>query len=165
VCIRFIKFYFTLLGLKEGGKSAGNVIRYLGNNIPIALGAPDQPTYQSVGPYYQMSEEEIAAEEKKAEYVRQQAELLHSYTKTATSAIMLPIRMIGRKAVELAHSGTEEEQGWKKAVMDTVGGCGNGIMSIAKGFTEVFNFIDSLTFAGPTRSWTSYRRSHYGKSG
>ena len=80
---------------------------------------------------------EIAAEEKRAEYFRQQAETIHTYTKTATSAIMLPIRMMGRKAVELAQPTQQEEDGWKKAVMDTVGGCGNGIMSIAKGFTEV----------------------------
>jgi hypothetical protein len=131
-------------GLKGGGKSAGDVIRYFGKptrgNADGGMPTSDAeataliPNSQR---YKTLTEEEIAAEEKRAEYIKQQAETIHSYAKTATSAIMLPIRMMGRKAVELAHPSGEEEQGWKRSVMDTVGGCGNGIMSIAKGFTEV----------------------------
>lgn len=161
-------------GLKEGGKSAGDIIRYIGNAIPVTgdntsssntsslssgyttLSTTENSEHQSISllsdtennnnssdnsnicvSKIKLTEEEIAAEEKRAEYFRQQAETIHSYTKTATSAIMLPIRMMGRKAVELAQPSPQEEDGWKKAVMDTVGGCGNGIMSIAKGFTEV----------------------------
>lgn len=133
-------------GLKGGGKSAGDVIRYFGkptradnceiSDTEASLLLNDQRSKM-------LTEEEIAAEEKRAEYIKQQAETIHSYAKTATSAIMLPIRMIGRKAVELAHPSSEEEQGWKRSIMDTVGGCGNGIMAVAKGFTEVYQLLTS----------------------
>lgn len=129
-------------GLKESGKTAGDVIRYFAQTSHSTKEADSQHETSSLlvsESRKQLTEEEIAAEEKKAEYYKKQAETIHSYAKTATSAIMLPIRMIGRKAVELAQPNAEEEQGWKRALMDTVGGCGNGIMSVAKGFTEVFN--------------------------
>lgn len=164
--------FFLRKELKEGGKSAGDVIRYINHAIPVhhedhhhhhqqqqqqleeegennnahnnSLNSSDNQ-YESTSllnsennqSKIRLTEAQIAAEEKRAEYYKQQAEIIHSYTKTATSAIMLPIRMMGRKAVELAQPNPQEEDGWKKAVMDTVGGCGNRIMSIAKGFTEV----------------------------
>jgi hypothetical protein len=152
-------------GLKGGGKSAGDVIRYFGQpskgnstgNRPIA--DPEATSLlHSDQPHKTLTEEEIAAEEKRAEYIKQQAEMIHSYAKTATSALMLPIRMIGRKAVEFAQPSREEEQGWKKSVMDTVGGCGNGIMSVAKGFTEVSHSLFSSSSSppvGPPRNGSS----------
>jgi hypothetical protein len=132
-------------GLKGGGKTAGDMIRYIGQSSASASADPSSTEHEASSllqseqprPSTHLTEQQIAAEEKRAEYIKQQAEIVHSYAKTATSAIMLPIRMMGRKAVELAQPGAEEEVGWKRAMMDTVGGCGNGIMSVAKGFTEV----------------------------
>jgi hypothetical protein len=56
----------------------------------------------------------------------------------------------------------EEETGWRKTVVDTIGGCGNGLMSAAKGVTEVYLLCNAYLYdptngtwivAGISRSW------------
>ena len=101
---------------------------------------------------------------------KQWAESVHTVATTITSAVLFPVRTIGRLAadtfgrggsdvVSLTNTNTtttaaststesascreEEENVVHRAIYDTVGGLGNGVMNICKGVTEALGEIGS----------------------
>lgn len=90
----------------------------------------------------------------KAHSYKQWAEHVHSGARTLTGAALYPVRWTGRKASEWAQGGSDRPESIPshsstasshvtKAMVDTVTGFGNGVVSICKGITEAMTEVGS----------------------
>eukprot|EP00601_Ochromonadales_sp_CCMP2298_P016801 CAMPEP_0173222582 /NCGR_PEP_ID=MMETSP1142-20121109/3335_1 /TAXON_ID=483371 /ORGANISM="non described non described, Strain CCMP2298" /LENGTH=663 /DNA_ID=CAMNT_0014150697 /DNA_START=26 /DNA_END=2014 /DNA_ORIENTATION=+ len=70
---------------------------------------------------------------------QQWAEGVHSGAATLTGAVLYPVRWTGRMASRFGRGGADrppQEGPIFRALLDTIGGVGNGMMSVCKGLTE-----------------------------
>lgn len=78
---------------------------------------------------------------------RKWAEGVHSAATSVTGAVLFPVRWTGRVAAELGGKGGSDrpnsENAVSKVFLDTVGGIGNGMMSVCKGVTEAIGEVGS----------------------
>lgn len=79
---------------------------------------------------------------------RKWAEGVHSTATSLTGAALYPVRWTGRMAAEVGGKGGSDrpngsEDAVTRAFLDTVGGIGNGIMSVCKGVTEAMGEVGS----------------------
>jgi uncharacterized membrane protein len=97
--------------------------------------------------YRTVSAETLARRQQRAKSFAKGAEGVHAGVRTLTSTVLYPVRWTGRRASKLAFAGSEEEPGannrgtTKRVILDTIGGIGNAVSSVAKGFTEALSEV------------------------
>jgi hypothetical protein len=95
--------------------------------------------------YRTVSEDTLRRRQQRALQMKVGAEGIHAGVRTLTSAVLYPVRWTGRKASKLAMSGNQDQPstGAKKVMLDTIGGLGNAVASVAKGITEALSEVGS----------------------
>jgi Senescence-associated protein len=138
-------------GLLSGGKATGSAIRYLGKKYTNHVVKSQQNAASNQTQLHLPSVEAGAAQNyaptdpalvEKAERQRAQAESFHAGARTITSAALYPVRWFGKKASTMATNKNEANNSkTKRAVLDTMGGIGNGAAHVFKGLTEALSEI------------------------
>lgn len=155
------------VALRSGGRYTGHAIRYLGQQytsvVSGALGKAVEQEAENIridspgesaeversasGDAGRLSSDENEVE--RANRRRVWAEGVHSAATSLTGAVLYPVRWTGRVAAELGGKGgsdrpnSENENALSKVFLDTVGGIGNGVMSVCKGVTEAMGEVGS----------------------
>jgi hypothetical protein len=115
-------------GLQSGGKIVGDTIRVLGKKY-TEYKASESDSHEP--------RELLADEEEKALARQEAARKFKDAAKVVSSAVMFPIRWTGQKAALLAEDDSNlKPSATRQFAMDTVGGVGNAVAAVAKGFYD-----------------------------
>lgn len=119
--------------------SAGDSSGATGNSEEALVAA--EPVHSAVPGVDE--DESLRAQER-----RRWAEGVHSVTASAVGAVLFPVRWTGRMASQLGGKGgsdrpREVKGPVSKAMLDTMGGLGNGLMAVCKGVTEALGEVGS----------------------
>jgi len=142
-------------GLKAGGRSTGEAIRFLGKKY--TENTLKWKSRQSVaddgrikddrddGDNIIRSEPRLVEQDDidKALRMKERGESVHAGVRTVTSTVLRPIRYLGERASKMATIKKDETD--SRPVLDTVGGIGNAMASVFKGVTEAWSEIGSAT--------------------
>lgn len=133
--------------LKSGGRNTGHAIRFFGQAYTGA-------SVKSRTLMYGKIEEKVVTDEliEKAKRDKGRAEVVHAGARTLTSAALFPVRWTGRKASEWAlrgdgsatmtdSSNPSNSNQMTRAMLDTLGGLGNAVVSVCKGITEAIGEV------------------------
>eukprot|EP01032_Pedospumella_encystans_P010948 gene10948-12774_t len=116
---------------------------------PVRAGRPPSSDHADAGdthahlmPAHALDSEEI----ERALSRKKWAEGVHSTATSITGAALYPVRWTGRMAAEAGGKGGSDrpngsEDALTRTFLDTVGGLGNGIMSVCKGVTEAMGEV------------------------
>lgn len=104
----------------------------------------ENDTHAHLMPAHALDSEEI----ERALSRKKWAEGVHSTATSLTGAALYPVRWTGRMAAEAGGRGGSDrpngsEDALTRTFLDTVGGLGNGIMSVCKGVTEAMGEVGS----------------------
>ena len=139
-------------GLKAGGRSTGEAIRFLGKKY--TENTLKWKSRQSVasesrvadGDDISRSEPRLVEQDDidKAKLMKERGESVHAGIRTVTSTALRPIRYLGEAASKMAAIKKDEKDS-RRPILDTVGGVGNALSSVFKGVTEAWSEIGSAT--------------------
>lgn len=139
-------------GIKAGGRSTGDAIRYLGkkytdNTLSWKMrdSVADENKDDVKDPIRSATRLVEKKDVDKALKMKDRGESVHAGIRTFTSTALRPIRYLGEKASTLATIRKEDEKDKNRPIMDTIGGIGNAAASIFKGFTEALTEIGEAT--------------------
>lgn len=156
------------IALRSSGIYTGHAIRFLGQKYTsfVTSAFPNEQKEEETVSTVEPSQTEAlntqsssdSAEELEADLAendlveraqrrKKWAEGVHSAATSLTGAVLYPVRWTGRMASQIGGKGGSDRPAtggpMSKAVLDTVGGIGNGLMSVCKGVTEAIGEVGS----------------------
>eukprot|EP01031_Cornospumella_fuschlensis_P044424 gene44424-54327_t len=132
--------------LRTSGQYTGHAIRYLGSTYTSIRTAILPPAY-SPGDAPAPSSRSVHRAHTSVQWARG----VHAGTRTITSTLLFPVRMLGSAATAMSPAqgsaaesdaaASSSSSGWGKGVMETAAGLGNGLAHVCKGFTEALSEV------------------------